>query len=55
MDQPQKMTCDNCKKEDCEKCVNDGGKNFCCENCCKDAKMREEAKQPAAPQICKFC
>ncbi|HEY4475105.1 MAG TPA: hypothetical protein VJB92_00020 [Candidatus Paceibacterota bacterium] len=47
--------CSNCGKKDCEKCVKDGGKTFCCQFCCNDAKKAkvEDKKEPM--NVCKFC
>ncbi len=51
-------TCDHCTKKDCEQCVTEGGKNFCCENCCDDYKAQKEKSDPSEKKpvnVCKFC
>lgn len=52
----EKFNCENCGKKDCESCVKDGGKTFCCEHCCDDYKKKQQ--KPAVHEsanVCKFC
>ena len=48
-------TCDHCTKKDCEDCVKENGKNFCCEHCCADFKQRQEKPTNSPVNVCKFC
>ncbi|MEK7555153.1 MAG: hypothetical protein AAB518_04190 [Patescibacteria group bacterium] len=49
------VTCDHCTKKDCEQCVTENGKNFCCENCCDDYKAHKEEPKKEPANVCKFC
>ena len=52
----QGMTCDHCSKEDCKSCVTDGGKSYCCQHCCDEAKgAAHKPDEKAEPTVCKFC
>ncbi len=47
-----KKKCDRCDKKDCEKCVEEGGKTFCCGACCQESK-KEKKEEPI--NVCRFC
>ncbi len=50
-----KKTCDFCDKKDCEKCVEEASKAFCCGTCCEESK-KEQKPEPEEPvNVCKFC
>ncbi len=55
MKNEKKISCENCRKEDCKDCVKEGGKNFCCEHCCKDYTARNHQPKPEPANVCKFC
>ncbi len=51
-----KKTCDNCDKKDCQKCVEEDGKTFCCGDCCEKYKnKKEEQKKEEPANVCRFC
>lgn len=50
------MTCEGCGKADCEQCVTDGKKSFCCQHCCDDYNAANAGKeQPESVNVCRFC
>jgi len=49
-----KKVCASCLKEDCENCVEEGGKSFCCQRCCDNSK-KEEEKTEEQDNVCRFC
>ncbi len=49
-----KKTCVRCNKKDCESCVEEGDKSFCCQSCCDEHKKVEGRKEEPA-NVCRFC
>lgn len=60
MTEKKKKMCAGCDKKDCDNCVEDGGQNFCCQNCCDKSKgeVKEETQvenKDEDSNICHFC
>ena len=51
----KKFNCDHCGKKDCQDCVKDGVKTFCCDHCCDDYKTRQNEPKKEPVNVCKFC
>lgn len=51
----KKYNCDNCGKKDCEQCVKEGGKTFCCEHCCDDFKAKKDQSKKEPANVCVYC
>jgi len=56
MNDDTNKTCVRCSKDDCEKCVQKNGQNFCCQTCCDEYKKDAKAEKKEEPvNVCRFC